>query len=333
MSLETRPLGLTGMDITTVGFGAWAVGGPWAFGWGPQDDDDSIAAIHYAVEHGVNWIDTAAAYGLGHSEEVVGRAIAALPEADRPLVFTKCGMYFDAPGPDVVPQFLLRPETIRTECERSLKRLGVERIDLLQFHWPDRAGTPVEDSWGTLLELIDEGKIRAAGVSNFDVALLERCEAVGQVGTLQPRFSLIERAGGGDVIPWAAEHDTGVIVYSPMQSGLLTGRWTPQRTGSLDEGDWRREDAEFNPPRLSRNLALAAALEPIARRHDVSVAAIAVAWTLSWPGVSGAIVGGRSPEQVAGWVGASGLQLTDADLDEITAAVESTGAGQGPVRD
>jgi aryl-alcohol dehydrogenase-like predicted oxidoreductase len=333
MSLETRPLGLTGMDITTVGFGAWAVGGPWAFGWGPQDDDDSIAAIHYAVEHGVNWIDTAAAYGLGHSEEVVGRAIAALPEADRPLVFTKCGMYFDAPGPDVVPQFLLRPDTIRTECERSLKRLGVERIDLLQFHWPDRAGTPVEDSWGTLLELIDEGKIRAAGVSNFDVALLERCEAVGHVGTLQPPFSLIERAAGGDVIPWAAEHDTGVIVYSPMQSGLLTGRWTPQRTASLDEGDWRREDAEFNPPRLSRNLALAAALEPIARRHDSSVAAIAVAWTLSWPGVSGAIVGGRSPEQVAGWVDASGLQLSDADLDEITAAVESTGAGQGPVRD
>jgi aryl-alcohol dehydrogenase-like predicted oxidoreductase len=232
-----------------------------------------------------------------------------------------------------MPQFLLRPDTIRTECERSLKRLGVERLDLLQFHWPDRAGTPVEDSWATMLELIDEGKIRAAGVSNFDVGLLERCDAVGHVGTLQPPFSLIEREAGGDVIPWAAEHDTGVIVYSPMQSGLLTGRWTPQRTGSLDEGDWRREDAEFNPPRLSRNLALAAALEPIARRHDASVAAIAVAWTLSWPGVSGAIVGGRSPEQVAGWVGASGLPLTDADLDEITAAVESTGAGQGPVRD
>jgi aryl-alcohol dehydrogenase-like predicted oxidoreductase len=333
MSLETRPLGSTGMDITTVGFGAWAVGGPWAFGWGPQDDDASIAAIHHAIERGVNWVDTAPAYGLGHSEEVVGRAIAALPEADRPLVFTKCGMYFDEPGPGVMPQFLLRPDTIRTECERSLRRLGVERIDLLQFHWPDRAGTPVEDSWATMLELIDEGKIRAAGVSNFDVGLLERCDAVGHVGTLQPPFSLIEREAGGDVIPWAAEHDTGVIVYSPMQSGLLTGRWTPQRTGSLDEGDWRREDAEFNPPRLSRNLALAAALEPIAQRHGVSVAAVAIAWTLSWPGVSGAIVGGRSPEQVAGWVDASGLLLSDADLDEITSAVESTGAGQGPVRD
>jgi aryl-alcohol dehydrogenase-like predicted oxidoreductase len=333
MTLETRPLGATGMDITTVGFGAWAVGGPWAFGWGPQDDDASIAAIHHAIERGVNWVDTAPAYGLGHSEEVVGRAIAALPEADRPLVFTKCGMYFDEPGPGVMPQFLLRPDTIRIECERSLKRLGVERLDLLQFHWPDRAGTPVEDSWGTMLELIDEGKIRAAGVSNFDVGLLERCDAVGHVGTLQPPFSLIKRAAGGDVIPWAAEHDTGVIVYSPMQSGLLTGRWSEQRTAALDEGDWRREDEEFIAPRLQRNLALAAALAPIAERHGVTVAAVAIAWTLSWPGVSGAIVGGRSPEQVAGWVDAAGLQLSDADLDEITAAVESTGAGQGPVRD
>jgi len=332
MDLEKRALGQTGMTITTVGVGAWAIGGPWAFGWGPQDDDASIAAIHHAIDRGVNWIDTAPAYGLGHSEEVVGRAVAALPEADRPLVFTKCGMYFDEPGPDVMPEFLLRPETIRAECERSLKRLGVERIDLLQFHWPDRAGTPVEDSWGTMLELIDEGKIRAAGVSNFDVGLLERCEAVGHVGTLQPPFSLIEREAGGDVIPWAAEHGTGVIVYSPMQSGLLSGRWTQERTASLDEGDWRREDEEFNPPRLQRNLALAAALEPIAQRHGATVAAVAIAWTLSWPGVSGAIVGGRSPEQVAGWVGASGLQLSGADLDEIRAAVASTGAGQGPVR-
>jgi len=333
MSLEKRPLGGTGMEITTVGFGAWAIGGPWAFGWGPQDDDASIAAIHHAIGRGVNWVDTAPAYGLGHSEEVVGRAVAALPEADRPLVFTKCGMYFDAPGPGVVPEFLLRPDTIRTECERSLERLGVERIDLLQFHWPDRAGTPVEESWGTLLELIAEGKVRAGGVSNFDVGLLERCEALGHVGTVQPPFSLIEREAGGDVIPWAADHGSGVIVYSPMQSGLLTGRWTRDRTASLDEGDWRRDDPEFNPPRIERNLALAAALAPIAERHGVSVAAVAVAWTLSWPGVSGAIVGARSPEQVDGWVPASGLQLSDEDLEAITQAIEATGAGQGPVRD
>ena len=333
MTLATRPLGTTGMDITTVGFGAWAVGGPWAFGWGPQDDDDSIAAIQHAVSRGVNWVDTAPAYGLGHSEEVVGRAVAGLPEADRPLLFTKCGMWFEQPGPGVMPEFVLRPETIRTECERSLRRLGVERIDLLQFHWPDRSGVAVEDSWATMLELIEEGKVRAGGVSNFDVGLLERCEAVGHVGTLQPPFSLINRAAGGDVIPWCAEHDTGVIVYSPMQSGLLTGRWSEQRTASLDEGDWRAKSDEFTPPRLQRNLALAAALEPVAARHDVSVAAVAVAWTLSWPGVSGAIVGGRSPEQVDGWVAASGLQLTEADLEEITAAVEASGAGEGPVRD
>jgi aryl-alcohol dehydrogenase-like predicted oxidoreductase len=321
------------MDITTVGFGAWAVGGPWVFGWGAQDDDASIAAIRHAVTHGLNWVDTAAAYGLGHSEEVVGRAIADLSEADRPLIFTKCGMWFEAPGPDVMPERLLRPETIRTECERSLKRLGVERIDLFQFHWPDAAGTPVEDSWATMLELIDEGKVRAGGVSNFDVGLLDRCEAVGHVGSLQPPFSLINRSAGGDVIPWAAEHDTGVIVYSPMQSGLLTGRWSAERTQALDAGDWRRKSDEFNPPRLGRNLALAAALEPIAQRHDVGVAAIAVAWTLAWPGVTAAIVGGRSPEQVDGWLPGASVQLTDADLEEITAAVESTGAGQGPVRD
>ncbi len=333
MTLPTRPLGTTGLDITTVGFGAWAIGGPWVFGWGPQDDDASIAAIRHAVEHGVNWVDTAAAYGLGHSEEVVGRAVADLPEADRPLIFTKCGMWFEAPGPDVMPQRLLRPDTIRTECERSLKRLGVERIDLFQFHWPDASGVPVEESWGTMLELIDEGKVRAGGVSNFDVGLLERCEAVGHVGSLQPPFSLINRSAGGDVIPWCAEHDTGVIVYSPMQSGLLTGRWSADRTQSLDASDWRRKSDEFNPPRLERNLGLAAALEPIAERHDVAVAAIAVAWTLAWPGVTGAIVGGRSPEQVDGWIPAASVQLTDADLEEITAAIESTGAGQGPVRD
>jgi len=333
MSLPTRPLGTTGMEITTVGFGAWAVGGPWVFGWGPQDDDASVAAIHRAVDHGVNWIDTAAAYGLGHSEEVVGRAVADLPEMDRPLIFTKCGVWFEAPGPDVMPERVLRPDTIRTECERSLRRLGVERIDLYQFHWPDESGVPVEESWGVMLELIAEGKVRAGGVSNFPVALLERCERLGHIGSLQPPFSLVNRDAAGDVIPWCAEHETGVIVYSPMQSGLLTGRWSAERTASLDEGDWRRRSDEFNPPKLERNLALAAALEPIAQRQDVSVAAISVAWTLSWPGVTGAIVGGRSPEQVDGWVGAAEVELTDADLEEIVAAVESTGAGQGPIRD
>jgi aryl-alcohol dehydrogenase-like predicted oxidoreductase len=331
MSLATRPLGTTGLDVTEVGFGAWAVGGPWVFGWGPQDDDTSVAAMHHAVEHGVNWIDTAAAYGLGHSEEVVGRVLADLPEADRPYVFTKGGLVWDEPGPDVVPRRELSPPSIRREVEASLRRLGVERIDLYQFHWPDESGVAVEDSWATLLELIDEGKVRAGGVSNFDVGLLERCEAIGHVGTLQPPFSLIKRSAGGDVIPWAAGHATGVIVYSPMQSGLLTGRWSAQRTADLHAGDWRAKDPEFTSPRLERNLALAAALEPIAQRHGVGVAAVAIAWTLAWPGVSAAIVGGRSPAQVDGWLPAAGLRLTDADHLAITVALEQTAAGQGPI--
>jgi len=332
VSLPTRPLGRTGLEITTVGFGAWAIGGPWAFGWGPQDDDASIAAIHHAISRGVNWIDTAAVYGLGHSEEVVGRALRELPEGDRPLVFTKCGLIWDESRPDAAPDRVLAPDSIRRECEASLRRLGVERIDLYQFHWPDRSGVPVEESWGTMLELISEGKVRAGGVSNFDVALLERCEAVGHVGSLQPPFSLIERTAGGAEIPWCREHETGVIVYSPMQSGLLTGRWTRERSATLDPGDWRAKDAEFQGERLERNLALADALRPVADRHSVSVAAVAVAWTIAWPGVTAAIVGARSPEQVDGWIPAAGLELTDADLEEIAAAVEATGAGQGPAR-
>ena len=332
MDLEKRPLGQTGMTITTVGVGAWAIGGPWAFGWGPQDDDASIAAIHRAIGHGVNWIDTAAVYGLGHSEEVVGRALRALPADERPLVFTKGGLVWDASRRDAPPDRVLAPDSIRRECEASLRRLGVERIDLYQFHWPDRSGVPVEESWGAMLELIDEGKVRAGGVSNFDVGLLERCEAVGHVGSLQPPFSLIERTSGGDVIPWCAEHETGVVVYSPMQSGLLSGRWSPERSAGLDPGDWRAADPEFREPRLRRNLQLADALRPIAARHGVDVAAVAVAWTIAWPGVTAAIVGARDPGQVDGWIAAAGLELTPADLDEIAGAVEATGAGNGPVR-
>jgi aryl-alcohol dehydrogenase-like predicted oxidoreductase len=332
-TIPTRPLGRSGMDITTVGFGAWAIGGPWAFGWGPQDDELSVAAIRHAVSRGVNWVDTAAAYGIGHSEEVVGRAVRDIPADERPLVFTKCGLVFsDPPRPDESPRRALAPDSIRRECEASLRRLGVERIDLYQFHWPDESGVPVEDSWATMHELAGEGKVRAVGVSNFDVDLLERCEAVGHVDSLQPPFSLIDRRAAADVIPWARERETGVIVYSPMQSGLLTGRWSRERSAGLDPGDWRAKNPEFHGAQLERNLALADALQPIADRHGASVAAVAVAWTLSWPGVTGAIVGGRSPEQVDGWVGAAGLELTGADLDEIAAAIERTGAGAGPVR-
>jgi len=333
MALPTRPLGSSGLDITTVGFGAWAIGGGgWAFGWGPQDDADSLAAMHRALELGINWIDTAAVYGLGHSEELVGRLLRELPSGHHPLVFTKCGLVWDERDRMKEARRVLRPDSIRKECEASLRRLGVERIDLYQFHRPDETGTPVEDSWHAMVRLIEEGKVRAAGVSNFDVALLERCEAIRQVDSLQPPFSLIRRDVAAREIPWCAEHDIGMIVYSPMQTGLLTDSFTAARVAAMAQDDWRRHGPEFQEPNLSRNLALRDALRPIARRHGTTVSAVAVAWTLAWPGVTGAIVGARTPSQVDGWIGAATLELTAADLDEIAAAIARTGAGTGPTR-
>jgi aryl-alcohol dehydrogenase-like predicted oxidoreductase len=333
MSLPRRPLGRSGLRITPVGFGAWAIGGgDWAYGWGPQDDAAAIAAMRHAVSRGINWIDTAAVYGLGHSEELVGRLLRELPADERPLVFTKCGLVWEPDNRMAEPRRVLAPASIRAECEASLRRLGVERIDLYQFHWPDATGTPVEESWAAMVALVQEGKVRAIGVSNFDVALLARCEAVRHVDSLQPPFSLIRRDAGAAVIPWAEQHDTGVIVYSPMQSGILTDRFGPERVASLAPDDWRRRTREFQPPNIHRNIALRDALRPIAARHEATVSAVAVAWTLTWPGVTGAIVGARSPEQVDGWLGAATLRLTARDLDEIAAARERTGAGTGPVR-
>ncbi|HEX8362559.1 MAG TPA: aldo/keto reductase [Longimicrobium sp.] len=330
-TLASRRLGRDGPEITRVGFGAWAVGGGgWSFGWGPQDDEDSLRAMRHAVERGVNWIDTAAVYGLGHSEEVVGRLLRDYGADDRPLVFTKCGLVWDENDPMKPPQRNLQPASVRRECEASLRRLGVERIDLYQFHWPDETGTPVEDSWGEMQRLVEEGKVRWAGVSNFSRELLERCEPLRHVDSLQPPFSLIRRESAGAEIPWAAEHETGVIVYSPMQSGLLTDRWSMERVSTLAKDDWRRGSSEFQPPNVERNLALRDALRPIAERHDTSVASVAVAWTLAWPGVTGAIVGARTPEQVDGWVVAAAVELTRDDLDEIAGAINRTGAGTGP---
>jgi aryl-alcohol dehydrogenase-like predicted oxidoreductase len=330
-TLPTRPLGTSGLRITTVGFGAWAVGGgAWAFGWGPQDDDESLDAMRRAVALGVNWIDTAAVYGLGHSEELVGRLLRDFPAAERPLVFTKGGMVWNERDRMAPPVQTLAPDSIRREVEASLRRLGVERIDLYQFHWPDAVGTPVEDSWAAMARLVDEGKIRAAGVSNFNVDLLERCEAIRHVDSLQPPFSLIRRDAAVAEIPWCASHGTGVIGYSPMQSGLLTDRFDSARVAGLADDDWRRRSPEFRSPRLERNLALRDALRPIARRHGATVSAVAVAWTLARPGVTGAIVGARSARQVEGWIGAATLELTKDDLQEIAAALEQTGAGSGP---
>jgi len=331
--MDTRQLGTSDLHITPIGFGAWAIGGGgWEFAWGGQDDRDSIAAIREALDAGINWIDTAAVYGLGHSEEVVGRALREIPVAERPYVFTKGGMITDPARPFDEPQRNLRPESIRKEVEASLRRLGVERIDLYQFHWPDSLGTPVEESWGEMSRLIDEGKVRAGGVSNFDVGLLERAERVRHVDSLQPPFSLIRRQAGEDVIPWSAAHGTGVIVYSPMQSGILTDSFSRERVQAMAADDWRRRSPQFQEPQLSRNLALRNALRPIAARHDVSDAAVAVAWTLSWPGVSGAIVGARSPAQVEGWLAAGNLILAEEDLSDIATAVERTRAGDGPAR-
>ena len=333
MTLPTRPLGSSGLDITTVGFGAWAIGGGgWAFGWGPQDDADSLAAMGRALELGINWIDTAAVYGLGHSEEVVGRLLRELPAGERPLVFTKCGLVWDERNRMAEARRVLRPDSIRKECEASLRRLRIEQIDLYQFHWPDETGTPVEDSWQAMVRLVDAGKVRAVGVSNFAVTLLDRCEAIRHVHSLQPPFSLIRREAAEREIPWCAEHGTGVIVYSPMQSGLLTDTFTDSRVAALAVDDWRRRSLQFQQPALGRNLALRDALEPIARRHGATVSAVAVAWTLAWPGVTGAIVGARTPSQVDGWIGAATLELSAADLDEIAAAISRTGAGTGPVR-
>lgn len=228
------------------------------------------------------------------------------------------------------PKRVLKPESIRKECEDSLRRLGIERIDLYQFHWPDETGTAVEDSWAEMLRLIEEGKVRLGGVSNFDVSLLERCAALRHVDSLQPPFSLIRRDVAAQEIPWCGAHKTGVICYSPMQSGLLTDRFSADRVARMAADDWRRRSAEFNSPNLERNVALRDALCPIARRHETSVSAVAIAWVLSWPGGTAAIVGARSPEQVDGWIGAADLNLTQADLEEIAVAIERTSAGTGP---
>jgi aryl-alcohol dehydrogenase-like predicted oxidoreductase len=333
MKLTTLELGRSGLDITRLGFGSWAIGGgDWAFGWGPQDDAASLATMRRALDLGINWIDTAAVYGLGHSEEVIGRLLGELSPSERPFIFTKCGRLWDERDPMAPPRSVLERSSIRRECEASLRRLGVERIDLYQFHWPDATGIPIEESWTVMGELIAEGKVRAAGVSNFDVHLLARCEAIRHVDSLQPPFSLINRAAAAEAIPWCARSGTGVIGYSPMQSGLLTDAFQAESVSAYADGDWRKRAAEFQQPKLGRNVALRDALRPIADRHGRSVSEIAIAWTLAWPGVTGAIVGARAPAQVDGWIGAAEIVLTDDELDEVAAALERTGAGGGPVR-
>lgn len=331
--LPRQELGTTGLQITRIGFGAWAVGGGgYAYAWGEQDDNESIAAIRHAVESGINWIDTAAVYGLGHSEEIVRAAIEPYDTDDRPFVFTKCGVVWDPSDRAKTPWRSARPESVRRECEESLRRLGVERIDLYQVHRPPDDDVAIEDYWATMVELKAAGKVRAIGLSNHGRGLLDRAEAVGHVESLQPAFSAIHRSAAADELPWCADHGTGVVVYSPMQSGLLSGGFTRERAAELPDDDWRSRSADFAGAGLDRNLGLAAAMRPVARRHDVSVAAVAIAWTLSFPAVTAAIVGARRFQQVDAWLVAGDLILTDGDIDEIAEAIERTGAGEGPVR-
>lgn len=331
-ALPRRTLGRTDLDITRLGLGTWAIGGPWRFGWGPQDDEASIRTIRRAVELGLNWVDTAAVYGLGHSEIIVGQALRDMPEPDRPLVFTKCGLVWEAGARDEEPRRVLDPASIRRECEASLRRLGVERIDLYQFHWPDESGVAVEDSWDAMLRLVEEGKVRWPGVCNFDAALLGRIAARGEVASLQPPLSLIRRKVVAAELPWCRDHEVGVIAYSPMQSGLLTDGFSAKRLAGLPADDYRRRGTEFSGERFARNLALRDGLRPVAERLGISVGVLAIAWVLAWPAVTGAIVGARAPAQVDGWIEAAGVQLGESDLEEIAAVINRTGAGEGPTR-
>jgi aryl-alcohol dehydrogenase-like predicted oxidoreductase len=310
--LKTTELGHTGLEITRVGFGAWAIGGgDWEFGWGPQDDEQSIAAIHRAIERGVNWIDTAAAYGFGRSEAIVGRALDGLQE--RPYVFTKCSLL---PGPGRTVVHSLTRDSILREADDSLTRLGVDAIDLYQIHWPIPAAD-IEEGWGALAELKAHGLVRHIGVSNFDVEQLRRIQQIAPVETLQPQYSLIERDVEKAILPFAEQEGIGVIVYSPMGSGMLSGGMTRERIEGLGDDDWRGRDDRFREPQLSRNLALVERLSAVAERYDTTPGAVAVAWTLRHPAVDAAIVGFRRPDQVDPILPAAGLELTDEDLAEI----------------
>ena len=313
--MQTRKLGNSDLHITPVGYGAWAIGGSgWQFAWGSQDDNDSIAAIHRSLELGVNWIDTAAVYGLGHSEEVVATALKTWP-GPRPYVFTKCGLRWDTKGN---VKKVLSSDSIRREVEDSLRRLSVNVIDLYQIHWPpDPDSAELEEGWSTLASLQQQGKVRWIGVSNFSVQQLRRAQAVANVTSLQPRYSLVHREVEDQLLPYCLREGIGVIVYSPMASGLLTGAMTRERAAKLSNDDWRKTHPDFTEPSLSRSLELVKRLQEIGRRHNRSAGEVAIAWTLQNPAVTGAIVGARNARQAEGVMRAGDLHLTDEDLSEI----------------
>jgi aryl-alcohol dehydrogenase-like predicted oxidoreductase len=315
-----RTLGESDLRITPIGIGAWAIGGgQWEFAWGHQDYKQSLAAIHAGLDRGINWIDTAAVYGLGHSETVVGRAIKGV--AKRPYIFTKCSLVWDKSGKIT---HNLQAASIRRECESSLKRLNIDVLDLYQIHWPAWQGAPesaspgsIEEAVGALAKLKDEGKIRYIGVSNFNARQMQRALHVAPIASLQPPYSLLARDAESSILPFALRHRIGVIVYSPMASGLLSGAMTRQRIAALPEDDWRKRSANFQEPLLSRNLQLIETLRAIGQRHDATPGEVAIAWTLQNPAVTGAIVGIRSPQQANGVAGAADLRLSTDDILNI----------------
>jgi aryl-alcohol dehydrogenase-like predicted oxidoreductase len=316
-----KRLGNSTLELTPIGLGSWAIGGAWRFGWGPQDDSDSIATIRRAVDRGINWIDTAPVYGLGRSEEVVGRALSDIPSGDRPYVFTKCSLVWDDAG--TVSHSLAGP-SIRREVEASLRRLHVERIDLYQIHWPVWPASPpghepgsIEEAWQTLADLRREGKVAWIGVSNFDVAGLRRLQAIEVPTSLQPPYSLLRRDIEQDILPFCLEHHIGVIPYSPMQSGLLTGKMTRERVRTLPEGDWRRGNRFYQEPLLTRALELADTLREIGSRHGRSPGEVAIAWTRRHPAITATIVGARRPDQIDELAAAGDFSLSDAESEEL----------------
>ncbi len=310
--MQTRTLGNSDLHITPLGIGAWAMGGAgWAFAWSDQDDDASVRAIHAALDAGMNWIDTAAVYGLGHSEEVVAKALTG--RSDKPYVFTKCGRNWNEDRQIVK---LLKRDAIRQECENSLRRLRVDVIDLYQMHWPE-PDEDIEEGWEAMARLKEEGKVRWIGVSNFSVSQLRRAQAIAPITSLQPPYSLIRREIEAEILPYVAEQQIGVLAYSPMGSGMLTGTMTRERVANLPEDDWRRRGPQFQEPLLTRNLKLAGKLKEIAARHNRSAGEAAIAWALRNPAVTGAIVGIRNAEQVAGVIGAMEFRLSAEEIAEI----------------
>jgi aryl-alcohol dehydrogenase-like predicted oxidoreductase len=317
--VQTRPLGDSGLELTTLGLGTWAIGGgDWKYGWGRQDEDEAVAAVVRAVELGVNWVDTAPVYGAGRSEELVGRALKQIPAARRPLVATKCGRINH---PDGSISGRLTPESIRAECEASLKRLGVDAIDLYQMHWPDPEAD-IEAGWGAMAQLQRAGKVRHIGVSNFAVPQLERIQPIAPVASLQPPYNMLRRETESDLLPYCEQHRMGVVAYSPMAKGLLTGKFSRERADSLDGTDHRSRDANFSQPRLGIHLELVEGLRHIATEAGRDAAQLAISWVLRRPEVTSAIVGARSPRQIEETAPAGDWRLNDAEIVAIDMLLE-----------